>query len=91
MPPEMRPDKSHALFSEGKTHMWVHVEPAYPDAWRKGKIGSTINGLVKLGVKILIKIGAKYIEIEKGKLPRYISMPEEHFAPKPMRKELEDQ
>lgn len=92
MPLEMRPDKSHVLFSEGTTHMWVHVEPSRPDAWRKGKIGTMINGLVELGIKVLIAIGNKRILIEKGKYPRYLILPpDQRMAPKPMRKELEDE
>lgn len=90
MPPELRPDRCGVVLSEGRTHMWVHVEPSRPDAWRKGKIGITINGLVELGIKVLIAIGEKHIEIVKGQLPRYVDIPRE-LAPKPMRKELEDE
>jgi len=60
----MRPDKIHVFFTglgdfEG---VGVHVDPAYPDAWREEPVADLLRHLKGRGLKILVGVGSKRYE-----------------------------
>lgn len=56
-----RPDFSHVVL--GPTNvperdtLYVHVDPKFPEAWKKGRVGEYIDLMRKRGKKIVIFIG----------------------------------
>jgi len=69
---EMRPDVSHVVMGPprlpDRTRLYVHVDPAFPDAWKKGRVGEYLRWLVdERGIELHVFIGEEEKRI-KGEL-----------------------
>lgn len=59
----LRPDRSHVVLASTKDTNGIvaHVHPDYPNAWREGRMGQLLRGLIAKGVVVIMVIGHKRI------------------------------
>lgn len=66
-PRSMRPDQCFVMFGPSKspddTLLFVHVDPARPDAWKEPAIQNYLAGVLERGGQLKIIIGDKEIEL----------------------------
>lgn len=87
LPADMRPDRSHVVIARSPTgQVWFHVDPGYPDAWRKKGIGSLLNKLVHKKITVIVCCASKYRVIAKGRIPTHFYADD----PPPMLAEKDD-
>ncbi len=70
----IRPDRSGVLFhdardDENPNTLYVHVDPAHPEAWKWEPIQDHINMVLRKGCAVHIIIGWRRIVLELGKPP----------------------
>jgi len=60
-----QPNKCHMVVRAGDSSedLHVNVDPAYPDAWLKEPYHSELRAQVKLGGKVTVHVGNKYVVI----------------------------
>ncbi len=60
MPIDMRPNHSKVMFNtspENNKHIYAHVHPHHPDAWKKGGAWAKIQDLIDRGGTVEVVIG----------------------------------
>ena len=70
----VRPDRSHVMFHDARDEdnpntLYVHVDPAHPEAWRWEPILDHINAVLGRGCAVHVIIGWRRIVLELGKAP----------------------
>ena len=65
MAPELRPDISKVMFGPQSTvdnrHLFVHVHPNYPQAWKAPAIQAHIDMIVRRGGSVTVVIGNRRV------------------------------
>lgn len=67
MGPDLRPDRCHVVITadgDMGTNMLVHVDPAYPDAWRNGPAAKLISGRAVTGGHAIVAVKNRRIMVQ---------------------------
>jgi hypothetical protein len=66
LPLELKPTRVHAFLTGAKPEhnplradLLVHVDPAYPDAWRRKPLAGVIEKFLAAGQRVLVRCGRK--------------------------------
>ena len=70
----LRPDRSHVVFHDARDEenpniLYLHVDPAHPDAWQWAPIQDHINHVLRNGCEVHVIIGYRRIILSLGKEP----------------------
>jgi len=67
-PRHWRPDISHVMMGpkdrDNELHLFVHVDPNYPNAWTEPEINAYLRGMVERGCEVEIVIGETTFMLE---------------------------
>jgi hypothetical protein len=65
IPDELRPDRCHVvLFEAGERMVMAQVNPAYPDAWRKGAAMRMLADYAASGTTVAVTAGPHHLVID---------------------------
>lgn len=75
LPIDLRPNNCHALIdSTAKGEgVVIHVDPNYPDAWKSGMLGRTVQNMIKRNEVVIIAVGQKRRAFLGGKIKEVLS------------------
>lgn len=66
----LRPNISHVMFgpfdAEDNKHLFVHVDPTEPAAWKTDQIQERLQFFLNRGARITVVIGEAHVELESN-------------------------
>jgi len=80
MPMAIRPDSSHVVFGALRVRLrgvpvndematTAHVDPDYPDAWRRWPMSGMLDQMLNQGIIIMVRVGERATLLRKGYAP----------------------